>query len=139
MGEIQAIKVAGTAGTSTDGVASIDIPEDGHIVAINSTIKSDDATLGERANMEISFLATNQIVVNDARGTIFNQSAIAQGGTGVIGYAENVTLQLGDGIPVQGGERIHLHIQQSAAHSTNVDCTLYVELGRGIRRKTRRR
>ena len=138
MGEASVIKIVATSAATGDDIASIDIPEDGEIIAINGVLQSPDATLAEGVTVELSFLSVNQMTANDARGSIFNMVGRSQGGTGVIGYAVNSNITLPKGIPVVAGERIHLHNVMSAAHTAIIQIAIIILLQGGSRRTRRR-
>jgi hypothetical protein len=136
--EASVIKIVATSTGTADDLTSIDIPEDGEIIAVNGVIQSPDAALAEGNTVELSFLSVNQMTANDARGSIFNIVGRAQGGTGVIGYAVNSNLTLPKGIPVVAGERIHLHNVMSAAHTCIIQISLIILLSGGGRQNKRR-
>lgn len=134
------IKIAGTSAVTADDIAAIDIPEDGEIVGALLNMSSDDATLGERATLELSFNSTNQLFSNDARGSLATLSDLAKGGTGVVGYASAIYLNFSaDPVPVAAGERMHSHVIMSAAHTILFDIILFLKGKGGGRRSVRRR
>ena len=143
-GHVTAIKIAGTGTVSvaTNDVASIDIPSNGEIIAVMGyvTVSGFDA-LDDKGYAELSFLSTNQIAVNDARGSILEvtvrQSFLTSGG-GNGSQMVTMTFPSGYGIPVNGGERIHLHTQGSTGNTPTAAFMIYLSEG-GSRRAPRRR
>ncbi len=138
------IKIAGdgTISVTSNSVVTIDIPEDGEILAISGFVDGQGMdALDDKAVAELSFLSTNQIEVNDARGSILEvairQGFLTSGGGSV---SQGVTLSFGPGwgIPVQGGERIHMHTFGSTGVTPNGNFIIYFSAG-GTRRSTRRR
>lgn len=152
------IKVSGTvpANVTTSGIASIDIPEDGEILCIGGVITgihvvapgSTNANESVQLAAELSFLSTNQIGVNDARGTIaglglamallFGEAA--ETGGGGFKFSEMADICPPEGIPVNAGERIHLHGYSSRAEYTaKATFLLYLKTAGGARRARKRR
>lgn len=141
------IKVSGTilAGAVTDDIAAIDIPDDGIIRAIGGAlygIYATPATGSIQILSEISFLSTNQFGANDSRGTL---AGLVVAGTilsteGGYNLSEFGNIVFPDGIPINAGERIHLHGSSSAANLTAVaSYLLYIQSkGAGSRTRFRR-
>ena len=138
------IKIAGTgsANATTNSVSNIDIPEDGELLALIGTLYGAEMVDDSRVTSELSFLSTNQIRVNDARGSIMEishrMSNLTTSGQTVA--STTVSLSLPEGIPLQAGERIHLHTQSSQASVVPTAVyTMYIRLqGRGRRSNKRR-
>lgn len=132
----------GSQATSADSIASIDIPEDGKLVAIQAMISDVTITAAEVCLVEISFLSTNQISSNDARGSIFQFSLghgvdVTSGGHN--GYM-NTYAAFPDGIPINAGERIHMHCVIVGSLDAAIACMLYLDTrGTGVRRARKRR
>lgn len=142
MGQVikMGIKQIQVTGSTQDSQATIDIPENAEIIAISGALRSIDAILGELVQVEVSFLSSNQLNVNDARGSIFVMNAMATGGTGSIGYAVNHSVSFANApIDLNAGERLHLHIQGTAVHTAFIDVILFLNLLGGGRRTVRRR
>ena len=143
-GHMTPIKIAGagTVSVTSNSVVQIDIPEDGEILAISGFVDGSGMdALNDKAVAELSFLSTNQIEVNDARGSILETAVRVAGNTG--GFAkgsEHVTLSFtpGSGIPVSAGERIHMHTFGSTGVTPNGNFMLYLSAG-GAKRARRRR
>ena len=142
-GHVTPIKIFGTGTVSvvTNDVAAIDIPEDGEILAILGTLNATGMADADRASVELSFLSTNQIQVNDARGSILEvtiRSVISTNG-GLV-TAESVALSFtpGSGIPVNAGERIHLHTEGTSGVTPVGMFMIYLSAGRAKRASRRR-
>ncbi len=123
-------------------IASVDIQDDGFIEAayLDVSVAGADA-LTDEAIIEVSFASTNTFSVNDVRSSILMarivQNFLTSGG-GVQG--KSVSIALGKGIPVNAGERIHMHGTVSSGGTVRGICYLYVVTSRGVtRRATRRR
>ena len=127
-----------TGGTE-DAISQIDIPQDGFIIGIDWDA---NATLNATENIaiELSFIATNQLLTNDTRGRI---SAVSGQANQVSAVGVPVVIMqkwLGSfDVSVSGGERLYLHAISTAGVTGVVRCGLYVELGTVTRRAARRR
>lgn len=152
------IKVSGTisASATSNDIASIDIPEDGNIVCVGGAIVGIYAPTIGAANTnqnlqlmaELSFLSTNQISTNDARGSIagvavssagYFAEAVETGGSG-FKLSEQDSICLEGGIIVNAGERIHLHGYSSTVGLTaTATFLLYITTAGGGRRAIKRR
>lgn len=150
------VKVSGAivANTSTDDIASVDMQEDGEIVCVGGAIRGEYLNtaiamdLGHNPTLigELSFLSTNQIGSNDARGSIaglvmssylFFQDTTGGGGC-PLSVMESICLE--GGISVNAGERIHLHGLSNMADLTGIATfLLYIKTRGGARRATKRR
>lgn len=144
-----------TAATVVDSAAAVDIPEDGEILGIGASIYGDFApSPGVFANQtlvvisELSFLSTNQIGVNDSRGSIAGMIAVmvnhfaeaAETGAGSSKFSEMATLAPEGGISVNAGERVHLHMSSSTANLVGASTYyLYMKARGGGRRAPKRR
>lgn len=151
------IKVSGVfiAATTTDSAASIDIPEDGEIVSIGGSIYGDFApSPGVFANQslivisELSFLSTNSIGSNDARGSIAGMLCVnmthfgeaVETGAGASKFSEIADINPEGGITVNAGERIHLHMSSNTANLVGASTYyLYMKTRGGGRRAPKRR
>jgi len=138
------IKISGTGdvNATTNDVASIDIPEDSLIVGVYGLITGAGMATEDLAQAEISFLSTNQIGVNDARGSIMEVSVMTNTVTtsGQAQASSELFMSLPDGIPAAAGERVHLHTFGSAGVTPSATFTLYLVTTPGTgRRATRRR
>lgn len=138
------IKIAGTGtvAVTTDGVASIDVPEDGEIVAIAGVVYGTGMADDDRAMAEISFLSTSQFGVNDARGAIVGL-VVQVGVVTTSGQAQaqdsGVIVFGGAGIPVNAGERIHLHTSATTGVIPSATFMLYMTTTGGGRRSRKTR
>lgn len=151
------IKVSGTvpANATTSDIVSIDIPEDGLIQCIGGLLvpifsRGAAPSTNESLSIvaELSFLSTHQIGSNDARGTIagigvavimvFSEAAETGGGGAKI--SEQNSLCIEGGIPVNAGERIHLHGSSSDGSLTaTATFILYMKFVSRARRSPSRR
>lgn len=139
----EVIRVAGvgTISVTTNDVAAIDIPEDGTIDAVSITIEGQGMTSEDLAQAELSFLSTNQIGSNDARGSI----ALAQIGTctittsGLSSKVFTLFVAIPGGLSVNAGERIHLHTGASTGVTPVASADIYFTGKGSSRRATRRR
>jgi len=120
----------GTVSAATDDIAQLDVQFDGHIIAymINAYTRVADA-LGDGFGVELSFLSGSMFVNNDARGVIAHgwwmQNFLTTGGSA---SALNTGLS-GLSIPVNAGERIHMHAHIQGSILCVFNATLYVEDG----------
>lgn len=113
-----------TSPVAFSDLVSIDVPEDGKILAIHCmlaftaqpapAIRNNSVT---RCHSELSFLSSNQLTTNDARGCIAEincsitelySEATETGGAGGQS-SQNTFFPFPDGIPVNAGERLHIH------------------------------
>lgn len=122
-------------------VANVDMPEDAEIVAISSRISDNTLLTTESIRTQLSFLSSSQIDTNDARGVIFETQLTA--GTlqtnGFIRGDANHAISLPDGIPVNAGERIHMHVNVTGTPNGSATFILYLRTKGGGRRSVRRR
>ncbi len=143
-GHLAPIKIYGLASGSgfVSGVASIDIPEDGEILAVVGHVSASGMdALNDQAIAELSFLSTHQIEQNDSRGSILEVSvmqAFLTTGGGNASQTTLLTLNPGWGIRVNAGERIHLHTYGSTGVTPKATFMLYLSAG-APRRSQRRR
>lgn len=117
---------AGTGGTE-DSLASIDIQFDGVITAIHAQAMADLDADAETSLVEVSFLSSNTLATNDARGSLIvigGRTATPMGGI------TNWNSGVGPlNIDVTAGERVHLHISAAAGVATSANVFLYVQDG----------
>ncbi len=152
------IKISGTipADATTNDIASIDIPEDGFISCIGGAILGRyEPTVGSvnfnksvEVVGELSFLSTNQIGSNDARGTIAGLGVSAslvfglatEDGAGMAKLSEQDSLCFGEGILINAGERLHLHgFSNLPLLTASLTFILYIKATGGGRRPAKRR
>lgn len=127
-------------GGTQNAMAQVDIPMDGFLVSVDWDVHADLDADGETVEVELSFIATNQITTNDVRGRIASVSARAAVLTAVGVSLVSIQKQvIGLEIPVSGGERIYLHALSAAGVLGNVRCNVLVDLGTTTRRSARRR
>jgi len=129
---------AGTGGTQ-NAIGSLDIPEDGNILGVQWAAYITADADQESMQAEVSFIATNLININDARGMI---SSIKTGAmvitTGISFSNINLWAPLND-LNVSGGERIYLHIISTAGVGSFVIAMVHLETRRPTARRSRRR
>ena len=110
------IKVSGALpnAATTNSISSIDIPEDSEIVSIGGLIVTTVAQAAAglwSAVAELSFLSTNQIGTNDARGAVAGIGVTFEifGAAAGTKTSEQNALTFPEAIIVSAGERMHLH------------------------------
>ncbi len=151
------VKVSGTIlpAATTDDIASVDMQADGEIMCIGGAITgaytavavAEDLVQSPALVAELSFLSTNQIAANDARGSIAGLAVASAwffqvntaGGAGLpLSVMESLCVE--GGITVQAGERIHLHGSSNLASLGAVATfMLYIKTRGGGRRAPKRR
>jgi len=128
---------ADISGGTQDAAATIDIPFDGMITGVDWDVEADMDADTERISCELSFIATQQIGVNDVRGRISSISArmsLTTSGVAVTGLQKFVgPMQL----IVAGGERIHLHAISSASLVGVMRCNLHLDTSTATRSRRR--
>jgi len=103
-----------TTGGAEVALAQLDIQFDGEIIAVWGTLTADLDADQELIRAEVSFLASNTIGLNDARGSIL-EIGMQQGFTTSGSHVGAVNAGLsGLMIPVMAGERVFLHAQATA-------------------------
>mgnify|MGYP005822946611 CR=1 FL=1 len=123
-----------------DAVAMIDIPQDGFIVGIDWDLAVDLDADGEVANVELSFIATNQLSTNDVRGRLSSVGVQTAVLTAVGSTTVSTQKWLGSfDIAVAAGERIFLHANSTAGVTGVVRCNLFVDFTGGTTRRSARR
>lgn len=128
------------SGGTQNALAMLDIPQDGFIIGIDWDMFALLDATSELCEVELSFIATNQLGTNDVRGRISSVGTGAVVLTAVGINTNSVQKWVGSiDIPVSGGERLFLHAGSTAGVSGNVRCNLHVDLGTTTRRSARRR
>lgn len=127
---------ANVAAGTNDGIAQLDVVEDGKIVALAAC----GAPLGlDAANdeyrVELSFASTNTLDNNDVRQSIFE---VGNGQSGVGGMGNINHSITGLDINVLGGERLFIHSFASAGVSGRVSFHIYIKDGSGGKTRARR-
>ena len=121
---------------SQDSGVSLDIQFDGVLNAYWWSIYADlDADI-ENYQVECSFLSSNTLAVNDARGSISCCQSVASGTPGFIDNNVNAGLS-GLQVPVVAGERVHLHAVLFG--TTNVLAAIYLYVNDRVDQRLRRR
>lgn len=144
MGNI--IKISGTviANATTNGLASIDAPNDAVITGVQAILTGEWTTpASDSVNIvgELSFLSTNQINVNDSRGSLMEISVAGAMLSTEGGHGLASTLFMGGlDIPLNAGERLHIHSFSSAANLVGIlTFLLHTQVVNTARRSVRRR
>lgn len=114
----------GTGGAQ-DSVATIDIQFDGDIVGMSLENRSTSGMAStDFISAELSFLSVNTFTSHDARGSLIETSfTLHDAGTGATAKVGRNQLS-GIAVPVNAGERVHLHLNASAGEAQN--CVGYV-------------
>lgn len=127
----------GTGGEQNDK-ASIDIPSNARITGLSFHMEAGLNAADEFSNAELSFISTNQINTNDARGII----ASGRCRMGLLGASGGGITQVNFFTPmdieVSGGERLHGHLKATAGVTTLVTVLLHLADLTGVRRAARR-
>jgi len=122
--------------SSTDSAATIDIREDDTITCVYLNPAGIAISDGSAYVVQLSFASTNQFTSNDAASAIITyrrEFELMTSGAAAI----DTHVVLPCNIPVQGGERIHLHILVSTMSGCNVRASLHTS--KGTRAVTSRR
>ena len=125
--------------SSIDGLATLDITNEGIISAVSFAINpvGMDA-LSDFCRVELSFMSSGTFTTNDTRGSIamavFGQNFLTSGG-GIAGSNPQLS---GLEIEVHAGERIHIHGSMSSGVSGNAIVYVYVKEGKISKLTTRR-
>jgi hypothetical protein len=114
------------SGGTQNAINQLDVQFDGTIVAVNQNLTVDLDADQEFAHGEVSFLSTNTIYSNDARGTIAEMAAQLNLTTsgGAAGFNHHLS---GLSIPVSAGERIFGHVISTAGVTGTYNAILYVD------------
>lgn len=131
---------ASTTGGTEDAVAMIDVPTDGDLIAIDWDCRA-ALNASEFINLELSFIATNQLTTSDVRGRISSISAEVVMVTAVgVSHSSMQKFQSGFNISMAGGERLFLHAVSTAGVAGNCRVNLFFDFTVSpIRRSARRR
>ena len=133
---------ASISGTG-DGVASLDVPEDGEIMGIDwDMVGTAGFQSADAIQAQLSFLASSQFVTNDARGAISScglaVGLVSTNGTGGGIHAQKF-VSMEEGLNVSGGERLHLHALLVGVATTETRCLVHLKTKRTAARRSRRR
>lgn len=136
--EIIGMYAAITGGTQ-DAIAQIDVPQDGVLRGIDWDVSAIlDAE--EAADVELSFIATNQLTTNDTRGRISSLGMRVAEVTAVGEVISCCQKWLGGfELMLAGGERLYLHVLASSGLSGAVRCNLHFDGGATVTRRSARR
>ncbi len=134
------------ANASGDSAGSFDIPEDSTLVGVDWDLTAADLdSATDLAEAQLSFLATSQFNVNDARGMISSVGLKANATEGTatdpaVTTAQKYVDMSNPGLSVAGGERVHLHLNLSTGVSARCRVILHLSVrGTAVRRARRRR
>lgn len=131
---------AAISGGTQDAAASMDIPQDGTITGLDWDLGANLDADGEVIDVELSFIATNQITQNDVRGRISSigvQMSLTTSGVATTSVQKFVGPM---DVIVSGGERLYLHSVSTAGVGGNVRCNIHFDTVRpAVRRSARRR
>lgn len=128
MGSVQ--KMYGTV--IGDSVASVDVPQDGHIVGVQFSVSMGMQADADRIAIQLAFASTSSLTVNDTRNVIAEvrmaNELVTSGGM-LMGI--NVFYALPD-IPVGAGERLYLHAAgTSTGVAAQMACMIYYDFEEG--------
>lgn len=139
MADVVSLYAAGTGGIE-DASAMMDVQTDGDLIAIDWDWRA-ALNASETIDLELSFIATNQLTTNDVRGRISSISSEIVAITAVgVAHSSMQKFLSGFNISMAGGERLYLHALSSAGvvHSGRVN--LYFDFTVSpVRRSARRR
>jgi len=127
-------------GDTQNSLAMFDVPFDGFIIGIDWDVNLNMDADGEVANLELSFIATNQLTTSDVRGRISSISSrvVVLDATGPTTQTLQKWLS-GFDISVAGGERLFLHVESSTGVAGVVRCNIFLDQPGSTRRSARRR
>lgn len=125
-------------GGQDDGVASLDIPQDGVIEGVSMHVNGDLDADQDFVFAELSFIATNQSTVNDSRSLIA-LAIISNNLTTSGAHQSTVNHYIPMDIDVSGGERLYLNILASASLASSAFAIIYFRPKGGMTRRDRRR
>lgn len=108
---MEVYKLYATATADTTSAATLDVREDGHIVAMLGllTVTNADA-LNDGAVCEVSFASSSGFASNDTHASILTMGAFQGFLTSGGGPVQDRVALSGLAIPVVAGERLHLHV-----------------------------
>lgn len=129
---------AGGTGGTEDAAANINIPQDGVIEGITIAHTANLNADSEGSDAELSFIATNQMAQNDARGVL----AVSKMNMGLLttgaGIASN-NFHVPMDVDVSGGERLYIHFVASAGVVSSVTIMIHFRGRGGVTRRSARR
>jgi len=126
--------------TTTDSLVTIDVPEDGKLVGVHLNLRGPNLEPAKYAQVELSFLSTSQTTSNDARGVIA-RTVVAISALNTEGLANahvNEHYMFKDGLPINAGERLHLHYGSNSTTNVTIHVILTFQF-KGPLRSGRRR
>jgi len=138
-----AIDIIGMAavftGGTQDALAQIDVPQDGVLLGIDWDMAA-SLNAAETCAVELSFIATNLLNINDVRGRISAVSTHAGLATAV-GLSTSFVQKWISGIELflAAGERLYLHVVSTAGVAGTARCGLWFDGGATVTRRSARR
>ena len=138
-----ALEIIGMFGTITggtqDAIAQVDVPQDGVLRGLDWDLNP-IPLITTQVNVELSFIATNQLLANDVRGRISSVglncvvlTAVGVNTTTVQKWIGSIELML------SGGERLYLHSVTSAGVAGSLRCNIHFDGGATVTRRSARR
>ena len=138
---LEIIGMYGTIGGGTENaLAQVDVPQDGVLRGIDWDCSANLDADSEGCDIELSFIATNQLSSNDTRGRISSVGVVAVVLTAV--GVDSVSMQKWIGgmeLALAGGERLYLHVVSTAGVFGVARCNLHFDGGAAVTRRSARR
>lgn len=134
------LKLFSTGSATADGVASLDVPQDGFVVAVHLDLSITSANaLDDGVAAEVSFASSSGFGVNDTRASIVGartyQGFLTTGG----GPTQKTVVISGLAIEAAAGERLYMHIQTAGGVTYYATCWLFFMPTGSARASQRRR
>lgn len=135
MGMMQMI-IATTTGGTESALAAVDVPQDGNIIGLDWSVRSDLDADGEFTDLQLSF-GSQRTAVNDSRQVISSaamQAYLLTSGYGVATINKFVGPLK---ISVSAGERLYIHANSTAGVVTIATVIIYYDfdIGRSLQRR----
>jgi len=127
------------AGGTENAIAQIDVPQDGVLRGLDWDVAGQMDADAETLDVELSFIATNQLITNDSRGRISSVSAamsLTTSGIALLGLQKWIG---GFELMLSGGERLYLHASSSAGVAGSARMNLHFDGGAQVTRRSARR
>jgi len=136
---LEIIGMFGSASGSTDALAQIDVPQDGVLRGIDWDVSAHMDADAESIDVELSFIATNQLAVNDTRGRISSVGSILTVTTSGSPISTMQKFISGMELMLHGGERLYTHVVATSGLTAAVRCNLHFDGGATVVRRSARR
>lgn len=128
---------SGTGGEEAS-VATVDVPEDGFIVGVQIAHFGDLDTDADTANMEISFVSSVQMNLNDTRASIvISRLRGTLVTSGLANTVNNMFVPMN--VRVFSGERLHMHLDATAGVVSGGNALIHLDTARTVPRRSVRR